>query len=301
MATTSFQKAGRKYEVDSSGITTLEKDFIVQQDAVMDANGETLSFPGVPAIGSAHPKFSGLYVQGYKVAEGTASDKALLTVTVTYSPETVEVDSGGEAVSVVDEWGWDDGTAETEFQFDAVDGSAVLNSAGDAFDTVPRVMTPAPVFTKVMRFTARQTGWASCFCKVNQSAMTIGGISCPPASLLCTICEKRLIGEERFKYQYTVRLRYKSNFAKIEGADTLANIGWDVAIVDAGMRIKNAEGKLVRIKTNDAETGQPGVVTSSVLLDGNGGMLAADGKPYAFRGRVYARASFPSWFTSEPN
>ena len=90
MSTVSNQKAGRKYSVDSGGITTLKKDFIVIQDAVMAENGETLTFPGVPAIGSAHPTYPGLYVQTYDVQEGEGKDKQTLTVTANYGPQTTE-------------------------------------------------------------------------------------------------------------------------------------------------------------------------------------------------------------------
>ena len=82
MANQVKQLAGRKYSVDSGGITTLKKDFIVIQDAVMAANGEAVSFTGVPAIGTAHPSFPGLYVQSYDVQEGEGAlgEKALFVL-----------------------------------------------------------------------------------------------------------------------------------------------------------------------------------------------------------------------------
>ena len=102
--------------------------------------------------------------------------------------------------------------------------SALLNSAGDPFDSVPKVMVPAPVFTKVMKFKARQSGWASAHCKVNGAPVEIGGVEFPTGSLLCTVAEKRIIGSKDWKYQYTVRLRYKSNLVVIEQTDPAVSL-----------------------------------------------------------------------------
>ena len=302
MATLSRQKAGRKYTVDSSGITMLKKDFIVIQDAPMAANGEAVSFADVPSIGSAHPSFPGLIVQSYDVQEGEGKDKQTLVVTVTYGPQTTETSGMGQdaVTSVVDEWGWDDGTDEIELTC-GQDGTPVLNSAGDPFESVPKVMVPAPVFTKVMRFKDRQTGWSAANCRVNDASVTIGGISYPAGSLLCTVCEKRIIGEKDWKYRYTVKLRYKKNLVRIEGAEQLTDIGWDVAIVDAGMReIDGYTREKTLIRAVDKETGKMCTVSSAALLDGNGVKLADGEDPYNFRFRAYARASIPSWFYSEP-
>lgn len=306
MSTQTKQKAGRKYSVDSGGISTLKKDFIVIQDAIMSANGEVISFPGVPAIGSAHPSYPGLFVQSYDVQEGEGKDKQTLIVTVNYGPQATEtIGTGTDArTCVVEEWGWDDGTDEKEL-VTGVDGTPVRNSAGDPFDSVPEIMAPAPVFTKVMRFKSIQSGWASSNCKVNSSAIEVGGISCPIGSLLCTVGMRRIVGEKDWKYRYTVHLRLKSNMVKIGGASSLTDIGWDVAIADAGMREivtsgpdARPEKKLIRVL--DKETGEMCIVTSVALLNGSGAKLADNGEPYNFRFQAYERATFPDWFYSEP-
>lgn len=302
MATQIKQKAGRKYSVDSSGsITSLKKDFMVIQDSAMAADGETTSFSGVPALGSAHPNYPGLFVSGYEVQEGEGSDKNVLTVTVTYEPETTETngEEGSEVTCCVDEWGWDDGTDEKELVA-GVDGTDVLNSAGDPFDSVPKILAPAPVFTKVMRFKERQTGWSASNCKVNAAQVTIGGVAYPIGSLLCTVAEKRIIGDKNWKYQYTVHLRYKSNPVKIAAAQTATDIGWDVAVVDAGMRALDEMGDKKLIRVVDKETGKLCTVTSAALLDGAGHKLEDSDNPYVFRFQAYERASFPAWFYSEP-
>jgi len=299
MANQVRQRAGRKYSVDAGGIGSLKKDFLVIQDAVMSPDGEVASFSGVPAIGSAHPLFPGLVVASYDVQEGEGKDKQTLVVTVNYEPVTTETtgEEGSEVTCCVDEWGWDDGTDEKELVA-GVDGTDVLNSAGDPFDSVPKILAPAPVFTKVMRFKERQTGWSASNCKVNAAQVTIGGVAYPIGSLLCTVAEKRIIGDKNWKYQYTVHLRYKSNPVKIAAAQTATD--WDVAVVDAGMRALDEMGDKKLIRVVDKETGKLCTVTSAALLDGTGHKLDDDGDPYVFRFQAYERASFPAWFYSEP-
>ena len=310
MSTTVKQKDGRKYHVESGGITSLKRDYMVIQDATMGADGEVASWPGVPAVGSAHPGYSGLIVESYDVQEGAGSDKNVLIVTANYEPKAAEtIGTGQDAVSCqVEEWGWDEGTDEREL-VEGVDGTPVLNSAMDPFETVPKVSVPAPVFTKVMKFQSRQSGWMAANCKVNSAAVTIGGNTFPIGSLLCTVSEKRNIGDSVWKYRYTVRLRYRSNLVKIEGATTATDIGWDVAVTDAGMRelIRSIDWeagdvlenkKLIRVI--DKETGKMCTVTSAALLNGQGQKLADDDDPYNLRFQAYERAAFPSWFYSEP-
>ena len=303
MADTTKQRAGRSYTVDDSGISSLKREYIVIQDAVMNANGEVVTFPGVPAIGSAHPNFPGLKVKSYDVREGTGTDKQVLTVEVNYGPEeTEDTDPEDEDAPecAVDEWGWNDGMDERELVTD-VDGVSVMNSAGDPFESVPKVSTPAPVFTKVMRFKTRQSGWSSYHCKVNTGAVTIGGVEYPACTLLCSIGEKRIIGNTRWKYQYTVNLRFKSNKVDIGNTQNLTEIGWDVAVTDAGMRELDDNGDKKVIRVMDKETGKMCAVTSAAPLDGQGHKNEEGYNLYNFRFKAYERTTFPSWFYSEPN
>lgn len=259
------------------------------------------NYTGLPKVGDAHPSLTGYYCTSRDFEEGEGKAKTTVVVTVNYEPKTTETSGeGAEAVSCqVDEWGWDDGTDEKELT-SGVDGTPVLNSAGDPFESVPKVSAPAPVFTKVIKFKERQSGWQNVVCCVNDSEITVGGMKCPVGSLMCTVGEKRIIGDENWKYQYTVRLRYKSNTVKIAGEKTLTDIGWDVAITDAGMRELDDNGEKKIIRAIDKETGTRCTVTSAALLDGQGKKLANGEEPYNFRFQAYSRASFPNWFYSEP-
>ena len=264
------------------------------------------NYDGLPKVGDKHPSLSGFVVTSRDFEEGKGKDKETVTVTVNYSPETSEASGTepGAAVCQVDEWGWDNSTDEKELTA-GVDGTPVLNSAGDPFESVPSVPVPAPVFTKVMKFKERQSGAMGYNCKVNQAAVTIGDMACPAATLLCTVAEKRLIGDPVWKYQYTVQLKFKSNPVKLGGDNAATDIGWDVAITDAGIRAKTPTGegeKVMLIRVPDPETRTPCLVTSPALLDGNGHVRSetANDEIFNFRFQAHERASFPDWFYSEP-
>ena len=90
--------------------------------------------------------------------EGAA--KHTLDVTVNYGPADITITDPtqqhpAEIIEEVTAWGWDDGTGDEELNFTASDATpakpkAVLNSAGDPFDTVPTRYVPTPTFTKVI-------------------------------------------------------------------------------------------------------------------------------------------------------
>ncbi len=308
MADVTIQRDGRRWAVDDGGIQSLTRRYRIQLDGNnLAANGEAISFSGVPAIGTAHPSYPKLKVASYDVIEGEGTDKRVLDIDVKYERAESESTTPGEGETAeeyaVEQWGWEPGTDERELVTD-MDGNPVLNSAGDPFESVPTVSTPAPVFTKIVKFATRQD-FAEYVCTVNSGAVTIGNVSCPAWTLLCNVSEQRIIGGSAYKYRYTIQLRYRTNKVKINGSNSLTELGWHMAITDAGMRQKNATtGKLELIKVLDPETKKPCVVTSPELLNGSGVAVTrssgSNPTPYNLAFKAYATSSFPPWFYSEP-
>lgn len=311
MAASGILKDGRRWTVGESGIKTLKRTYQVLLDAVTATNGEGATFPNVPAIGSEHPVIKGLFAATYDVEEGRGTSKATLNVTVNYERKTVETIGGGtpeeptETPAQVERWGWDSGTEERELTT-AVDGTPVLNSAGDVFDRVPSVSVSAPTFTKVVKFKTRQADAMHLDCKVNGKAVTIGGLTYAVGSLRASVSEERLLDDETWNYRYTISLKFRSNPVSLAASSMMTDIGWDVAVTDAGMREKDSStGKLKLISQINAETGRQSLITSPELLNGNGQAVtrepgATAPTPFNFRFKAYERADFPSWFVSEP-
>lgn len=300
-------KAGKTYGVDDSGAVDIQQRYQVVLTAPLAESEIITHFTGIPAIGSVHPSRPGYYATKYDISQPTGHDKCTLDVTVHYGPQSWVTEGEGSAAQTtnVEAWGWDDATTQRELVTDLA-GNPVLNSAGDAFDRVPTVESPSPVFTKVVRFATRQAGWFDFNCKVNQSAVTIGGVSCAARTLLCSISETMDIANENLPYRYTIKLRWRSNIALIGNGTNIQECGWDLVVCDTGMRSLDPEtGKKKLIEVVSEETGQPAAVTSPELLDGNGQPVVREPNtpvtPYNFRFRAYAETNFPSWFYTEPS
>lgn len=314
MANVGAQRAGRSWEVNGSKrITSLKRPYIVKLDGglPLGTDGELASLPGVPAIGSTHPTHTDLRVVGYSVREQAGASKNVLEVEVSYeAPESAEQQQQeqeqGSPVYACEKWGWDDGTEQRDVIIDK-DGKPVLNSAQDPFDQAVRAEIYAPVFTKVMKFKQRQSGALAYNCIINGQSVTVGGVSFAARTLLCKVTEERIFGDPDFNYRYSVKLKFKTNKQKIEQAEEETEIGWDAAVVDAGMRQWNeTSGEKELIKFIDHETKKVMSVTSPALLDGNGGQLVPESQtatpdPYVMRFRLYDTGTFPSWFYSEPS
>ena len=309
-------KDGVRYDVTPGGATAISQQYQIVLSRPLAAGELLTEFSDgtntIPAIGTVHPMRPGYYAAKYSITQPRGSAKSTLDLTLTYEPlgptEDIILDPEGKPQTVdsmVVEWGWSDGTTSREL-LRGVDTNAtpVVNSAGDPFESVPEVETPAPEFTKVVKFKMRQEYWKY-MCTINAAAMTIGAVNCPAKSLLCTVCEKLNIGDEIWPYQYTIRMRYRSNIIKRSyGADS-EEIGWNVAIVDAGMRELDSSGKpkLITVETgNDTEA----AITSPELLNGSGKKIARDPtapstlEPVLLVFQAYKTETFPDWFTSEP-
>lgn len=310
-------KDGARYEVTPNGAVAMQQLYqIVLSRPLLPGELITAFSDGtnsVPAIGTVHPNRPDYFAAKYAISQPRGPGKATLDLTLSYEPlgyttVRIEGETPTYADSMVVEWGWTDGTTSREL-LRGVDTNEtpVVNSAGDPFETVPTVETPAPEFVKVVKFKTRQSYW-DYMCTINSASMTIGSVTCPAKSLLCTVCEKINIGDEVWPYQYTVRLRYRSNVIRRTYASASEEIGWNVAVVDAGMREKDATtGKLQLIQVMSEETGQLATVTSPELLDGAGhkvdrsGSTGGSGQPTLLVFQAYKTATFPHWFTSEPS
>ena len=306
-------KAGRSYKVNENGANDVSVKYQILLESPLGEDELPTSFAGVPAIGTEHPNRPGYYVVSYDVTQPEGAAKHTLDITVNYGTAdiTITQEEGEEdQIDAITAWGWDNGTGEKELvtsvQVGSVAAKPVLNSAGDPFDSVPTVSVPTPTFTKVIQ-TSKRKSYVQYLCTVNDASITIGDMVCPAGTLLCTVAEKKIIGEWRLPYEYTIQLKYRSNIiSHAYPAVTNNELGWDVAITDAGMReiddsTTPATLKLITNKSSKSNT--EAAVTTPELLDGHGKRAVRQNgiaTPVVLTFHAYKRTSFPSWFYSEP-
>ena len=305
MATT-IQKDGRQWHVDSTGINSLTRRYTITLDTNnLPSNGETpLVGYNLPIIGSSHPSYSNLKVQSYDVEEGEDNEKKILNVTVNYAFNDSSSSGGSEGDEYhIERWGWDLGTSDQELTTD-ISGNAVLNSAKDPFENVPIIQVPTPTFTKVVKYKNRKTGWNKLAGCVNKEDVIIGGVTFPKWTLLCNIAEERIYGEE-WIYRYTVQLKYKSCKARLRGSSEEKEIGWQLAIVDAGIREIGPDGKKRVILLPSTDSNIDVAVTSPTLLNGKGKALPISQdpekpvKPYCGLFYAYIPTKIEKWMITE--
>lgn len=266
------------------------------------------SVTNLPAIGSAHPSFPGLFAQGYKIKEGEGSEKNRYEIGVEYAPVSVtgtpeEGEEGAQPDCYVESIGWRTGSVSRDLVTDAETGEAVLNTAGQPFESVPQVDRPSPTWFKVFKTKSRQAGYVFFYGTVNGATMTVGGYSCAKDTMRCVQAdEERIFNDPSgYNYRYSIALQWLSNKVKIEGGDELTECGWQMAVVSTGtMEAGNGlNPELHRITVPD-ESGNEVPVSSPVLLDAQGQFDPTNRDPYTMIYVAYPRATFPSIFTSEP-
>ena len=260
---------------------------------------------GLPEIGSKHPAFQNLYVQGYSVKEGTGSEKNRYEITVSYQPVSStgtpeEGEEGEQPECYIEQIGWRTGSVARDLVADAETGVAVLNTAGLPYESVPQVDRPSPTWYKVFKTKDRQSSYVDYYGCVNGGSMTVGEHSCAKDTLRCVQADEERIFTDPagYKYRYSIALQYMSNKVKLLGGNTATECGWQIALVSMGTVELTASG-LKRITVPD-QSGNEVPVSAPVLLDGNGEFDPDLDDPYTVMYVAYPRKTFPAIFTSEP-
>jgi hypothetical protein len=263
------------------------------------------SVDGLPAIGSTHPAFQKLIAQGYTVKEGTGGEKNRYEISVVYQPVSStgtpeEGEEGEQPECYVESIGWRTGSVSRDLVVDAETGVAVLNTAGQPYESVPQVDRPSPTWFKVFKTKDRQSSYVNYYGCVNGATMTVGSYSCAKDTLRCVQADEEMIFNDPagYKYRYSIALQWMSNKVKLRDANTMTECGWQIAIVSMGT-VQRTQSGLKRITVPD-QSGNEVPVSAPVLLDGNGAYSSSRTDPYTVAYVAYPRRTFPAIFTSEP-
>ena len=282
-------------DVDSRGKPQIEDIYgLLLAPGTRPAAGQN----NIPAYGADFPDtvegYSGLIVKGVKFSQPDPHSR-VWEARVTYAlpdkndSDDEEEDPEGDDPPPIESSGWKRirlGYQQNQREFsEDVEGTAVLNSAGDPFENAPTIDTPLTQLTLVGR--TRREPLADCVAlnnTINSSAETVLGVSIDAKKGLLSIDAECDFDAEDPIWTITATI-------------TINPAGWDMKVLQNGYRYKDANGNVVKF-TETTEDGRLVECTTPMLLtaeggDGRGGEPAyATFKPYAEAS--WSRLSLPS-------
>ena len=264
---------GRSIEIDEqSRVTDVTRKYQVLRavSAPLDAESMT-SISGLPAIGEAHPSDAALTVSGYHLAED--ANGVRWVVDVIYSRASRETTSTNRPPRGSAELsrGWTMQDIQIDLVADAITGVAVLNSAGDPFESVPQVSRATPVWRREVKESTAVATRLAISGKVNSVAFTLDGVTIGIHCGRLTVSQEKLYDDpDGYDSKYTYELALMENKVDING--TVVDIGWDKAFIQCGFFYKDRDEAATKLRAmeQDAETSAPRPTAAPVLLDALG-------------------------------
>jgi len=211
-----------------------------------------LDVSGLPAGGSPHTVFDGLFARNFSFdPEGADGFTVSWIVEVGYGQKTkgdnedvgryTALEGGGE-------------TQDVPLIYDAETGEAVLNAAGEPFDNVPNVpRANTTILISRTEKTLPTDAREKLNNTVNASAITVYNHHIPARCGRIEINWKETLDKSPYPIEWTYKITIKRNPVKNVGGDAaLVDIGHDEAFLEEGFHFKK-DGKLVRFR--EMETG----------------------------------------------
>jgi hypothetical protein len=258
---------GRNYTVTTGGITDLTRRYQVLRDPRQTIETlEVALITGLPAIGDAHPANAYAVVNQYRITEDDNGQRWVIEVmysSMEFTRDYLNRPPKGQAET---SRGWEAQDVSVDLTHDALTGEALLNSAGDPFESVPQVARSLPVFRLVRRESTAVSSRLALSGTVNAAAISIDGVSIPRHGGRLTVSSRKLyLDADGFEQEFTYTVTIMANI--VDGND----IGWDIAFVQAGLfHLKSGETAKQRAMEQDAETKEWRPRATPVLLDANG-------------------------------
>ncbi len=275
---------------------------------VVMPDGETQAKPtnvsDLPALGDANARFTSLHCAGYLFKQrGTNSRVWDIEVEYTLSEGSESLEQSDGRITALS---WSTPTRQKDLTTDQKTGKAIVNSAGDTFDTVPQTDIPDIQLSitrkeKELKFDRlKQSG------TINKTKVKICGFDFPPHTALCNVVYEDTLDEEAdYRYSATYTITFRRNYVDcewVEGQEEaeeddtvgLRNIGWDFALADCGFNILDNDGKLCKIVIEDEDGGKT-EPSLPVFLDGAGHRLAEGAEPKFYRVAAYPETEFANF------
>ena len=242
----------------------LRRSFSVHTDAV-DTEATIANHASTPDLGDSHPNNSFAICVGRQIKQVDGSNYDWI-VTVRYATdwETVETETDPTDFRPVVSWGTQ--FVQTVLTKDVVTDEAIVNTAGDPFD--PPLMTDRPLTTcnVVGNFTAIPTWLFSLRNKVNDSALTIRGVT---VAAELALIRNLSISDARYK---NGTIYYRVELELLIDED-----GHKVKVLNDGMHELDTTRTGDEKRTHIMFDGEP--ISQPVPLDADGKRISSDDLP----------------------
>ena len=245
----------------------------------------------LPAVNAAHGSVSGLYVDGYRFA-CVGPGNGVWHVTVDYARSETSSISGGEVDVKLTARSWGVNESTCDVLFEPGTGAALLNAAGDPFDSVPQrtIIAPTVSFSRLeSRAPASVIAYNG---SINAAAVTVLGVTFAARSARIKITVRDTMAESGLRYECSYEISGRVNYATNGGA--VVDIGWDEALIECGYNYLGADGKrykfTVRTKSTSGEIEEKEASTPQLLTAAGG-----DGRGQAAVVKVVATNRALSW------
>ena len=258
-------KWGRRVRFDNGVATEAERIYQVLR-ANNSAEFALSAITGLPAAGTAHPVYTSLRVVEHEPIEENARQ---WFVRVTYRvAEAIPGEPSTTPVTV--RTSYRNSNGQRELSFDAATGAVILNSAGDAFDSVITVPTGDFEIQIVKKQNVSNLSTLIGFNgTVNSGASTVGGISVAAHKGRLTI-DVSEIEDANYDYEVIYTVAIRSNI--IPSGETTQDIGWREAFLQQGYRALFGSPAELKYVTVIDEQGEDVPVNKPVLLNADGGI-----------------------------
>lgn len=246
---------------------------------------------GLPEKGSAHSTFPALYLSGYGFREHSPGE-LIREIECTYEAEENDDGEGGEGeetpgrITALDYPAY---TQTGDLVADQITGATVLNSAGDAFDSVPQIESVAIGVHFVRRVAAFPAAALALAGTVNTNSVRCYGITFAPRTARLKIGCRNTLDNSRRPYELDITLEPRHNYVSSGGAFLPSGVesgyasvpgrgydfGWDVCLLECGYQYKDTGGNKIRFTVADENGAQtapqlPQLLTSDGRSNQNG-------------------------------
>lgn len=262
-------------EYETGGLpSALEDEYAVVMASDDRPTLETVS--GLPGFGAAAGTSGGLeslIVDRISFRHAGQSSR-VWKISVRYVRNSGDSDEEPDAANagLLDvSWGTSESSADVVADADDETGAPLLNSAGDAFDTVPQKTcygSSVTVIRKERDFPATAYSKNGC---VNSAAVKICNVDFPAHSAMLKVSVKENADED-FPFVATYQIDRRVNVIAAANGEEARDIGWDVAFLQCGFQyLETSEGQTVKRKfVVEDESGTLRDVSTPQPLDENG-------------------------------